>query len=80
MNADRGAYVHIVKNLTDITSLDNFDIENNREWFDASGIWLGGSLSRNGLFTIENTPPMLTESEGIIIRNKTAEKKFRYFV
>ena len=79
MNADRGAYVHIVKNLEDITSLENFDTENNREWFDASGIWLGGSLSQNGLFTIENSLPMLTESEAVLIRNKNAEKKFRYF-
>lgn len=79
MNADRGAYVHIVKNLEDITSLENFDTENNREWFDASGIWLGGSLSKNGLFTIENSLPMLTESEAVVIRNKNVEKKFRYF-
>ena len=81
MNADRGAYIHIVKNLSeeDKMSLDGFDKENNRAWLDASAIWLGSSLSKSGMFDLQNTPPMLTESEAVIIRNKYAEKKFTYF-
>lgn len=79
MNADRGAYIHIVKNLDDFSSLDDFDKENNRTWFDDSGIWLGGGMSRNGFFELDNSPPLLTESEGVIVRNRAAGKKFRYF-
>ena len=79
MNGARGAYIHIVKNIEDYTSLSNFDVENNREWFDASGIWLGGSLSSNGLFDIINAAPMLTERDGALIRNRKTEKKFAYF-
>lgn len=79
MNADRGAYIHIVKNLDDYSSLENFDKENNRAWFDDSGIWLGGSPGSSGLFDIENAVPILSESEAVIIRNKVSEKKFRYF-
>ena len=79
MNGSRGAYIHIVKNIEDYTSLDNFDIENNREWFDASGMWLGSGLSSNGLFNVINAAPVLTEHDGIIIRNRKAEKKFSYF-
>ena len=81
MNADRGAYIHIVKNLSeeDKVSLDGFDKENNRAWLDASGIWLGGSLPKNGMFDIQNNVPMMTESEAVVIRNKLVEKKFNYF-
>ena len=79
MNAARGAYIHIVKNIDDYTSLANFDTENNREWFDASGIWLGGGLRLNGLFDITNEVPLLTESDGVIIRNRKAEKVFAFF-
>ena len=80
MNADRGAYIHIVKNLDDYSSLDDFDKENNRAWFDDSGIWLGGGLGSGGLFDIKNMLPVLTESEAVIIRNREADKKFRYFI
>lgn len=79
MNAARGAYIHIVKNIEDYTSLANFDIENNREWFDASGIWLGSGLSTNGLFDIRNEVPVLADREGVIIRNRYTEKKFTFF-
>ena len=79
MNASRGAYIHIVKNIDDFTSLDNFDTENNRAWFDASGIWLGSGLSSNGLFDVINGTPVLTEHDGVIIRNRKAEKKFTFF-
>lgn len=80
MNADRGAYIHIVKNLDDYSSLDDFDKENNRAWFDDSGIWLGGGLGSGGLFDIKNMLPVLTESEAVVIRNREADKKFRYFI
>ena len=81
MNADRGAYIHIVKNLSeeDKTSLDGFDKENNREWLDASAIWLGGSLPKSGMFNIRNNVPMMAENEAIVIRNRLTEQKFNYF-
>ena len=79
MNAERGAYFHIVKNIDDYTSLANFDIENNREWFDASGIWLGSGLASNRLFDISNAAPVLTDRDGVIIRNRKTEKRFTIF-
>lgn len=79
MHAERGAYFHIVQNLDDITSLDSFDIENNRAWFDASGIWLGGGLVGNGLFQLTETPPALTERDGVIIQEKQVRKQFVCF-
>ena len=77
-----GAIVYqLTRNLSeeDKVSLDGFDKENNRAWLDASGIWLGGSLPKNGMFDIQNNVPMMTESEAVIIRNKLVEKKFNYF-
>jgi hypothetical protein len=79
MKAERGAYIHIVKNLSDISSLDDFDKENNREWFDASGIWLDGGVTGSGLFDITNGRPVLSDGEAILIRKRMSEKKFRYF-
>ena len=79
MNASRGAYIHIVKNIDDYTSLANFDTENNREWFDDSGIWLGSGLSSNSLFDINSSVPVLTEGDGVIIRNRKTEQVFKFF-
>ena len=79
MNAARGAYIHIVKNIEDYTSLANFDVENNRKWFDASGIWIGSGLTSNNLFDAGATAPVLTERDGVIIRNRKAEEKFTMF-
>lgn len=79
MNSTRGAYFHIVKNLSDIESFANFDKENNREWFDASGIWIGGGLAKSRFFEVENGETTVLEDEGIVIRNKHSEEKFRYF-
>jgi hypothetical protein len=79
MNGTRGAYLHIVKNIEDYSSLANFDVENNRAWFDASGIWLGSGLSSNGLFDVINAAPVLTEHDGVIIRNRKTEDKFTFF-
>ncbi len=78
-NSARGAYFHIVRNVDDITELSSFDKENNREWFDASGIWLGGGVESGGLFDITNHKPSLSGSEGMIIRNRMFEKSFRRF-
>lgn len=81
MQAERGAYIHIVKNIdeSNIIDFDNIDVENNREWFDASGIWLGDGLANSELFEIENNSPVLSDNEAVIIRNRNAEKKFIYF-
>ena len=78
MNAERGAYIHIVKNLEDTTHIEDFDIENNRAWFDASGIWLGEGLS-NSIFKVQNNAPTLSEKEAVVVRNSIAENKFRFF-
>lgn len=79
MKAERGAYIHIVKNLDDVSNFDDFDKENNREWFDASGIWLDAGVTGSGLFDITNGRPSVIDGEAIVIRNRISEKKFRYF-
>lgn len=80
MNADRGAYIHIVKNLDDYSVLDNFDVENNREWFDNSGIWLGINRGKNEFFDVKNEMPITTDIEAVVIRNREAGEKFKYFI
>ena len=79
MNGTRGAYFHLIKDLDDITDLSQFDVEKHREWFDASGIWLGEGLSDSGFFTLNGTAPVMSERDGAVIRNCNAETVFRRF-
>ncbi|MBE6877103.1 MAG: type VII secretion protein EssC, partial [Ruminococcus sp.] len=81
MNAERGAYFHIVKcidpnNVSDISTLD---VEKNRAWFDASGIWLGEGISRAGFFDIGGKSLPLSASEGVFVQNRKAGRKFTCF-
>ena len=79
MNGVRGAYFHIIKDLADITKLSEFDRENHREWFDASGIWLGKGIKASGFFTLESSLPEESDDSGVLIRNRKAEAVFRLF-
>ncbi|MDE7363822.1 MAG: hypothetical protein K2N27_02870, partial [Ruminococcus sp.] len=77
MHAEKGAYFHIVKDIDkDKIDFESIDIENHRDWFDASGIWIGKGLEKSGLFSIENSIPVMMEDEAVIIQNKKAGKRF----
>lgn len=79
MNGSRGAFFHLIKDLDDISDLSGFDVENHREWFDASGIWLGEGLAEHGFFTLNNDTPKVTARDGVVIRNQNAETVFHRF-
>ena len=79
MNAERGAYVHIVRNIDDVSDIRNLDKENNRAWFDASGIWIGNGLTKSSLFDTTNKKPYLNDAEAVVIRNRIVENNFQYF-
>ncbi len=79
MNGTRGAYFHLIKDLDDITDLSQFDTEKHRDWFDASGIWLGEQLAESDFFALDRPAPVMTERDGVVIRNRIAETVFRRF-
>lgn len=79
MNGTRGAYFHVIKDLDDISDLSAFDSEKHRDWFDASGIWLGRGLAETDFFAIDGSVPAVPEQCGVLIRNRTAEKIFHLF-
>ncbi|MDE7098450.1 MAG: type VII secretion protein EssC [Ruminococcus sp.] len=77
MHAEKGAYFHIVKDIDkDKIDFESIDVENHRDWFDASGIWIGRGLEKSGLFKIENNIPVMMEDEAVIIQNRKAGKRF----
>lgn len=79
MNAERGAFIHIIKNVEDISKIENMDVENNREWFDASGIWIGDGFGHSSFFDTTNTRPHLLKGDGAVIQNRKFIKKFTLF-
>ena len=80
MNAERGAYYHIVKDIsgTDIEHFENFDVENHRDWFDESVIWLADIKNTGGLLELEN-PVSVSRNQGVTIRNNKIENIFNFF-
>ena len=81
MYNERGAYIHIIKNIdeSEISDFENIDKENNREWLDNSGIWLGSGISSSGLFEDAENADTLSEREAVVVRNRKAGNKFTYF-
>lgn len=81
MYDERGAYIHIIKNIdeSEVMDFENMDKENNREWLDASGIWLGNGIKSSGIFEDATGADNLTVNEAVVVRNKKAEKSFVYF-
>ena len=81
MYNERGAYIHIIKNIdeSEISDFENIDKENNREWLDNSGIWLGNGISSSGLFEDAENADTLSEREAVVVRNRKAGNKFTYF-
>ncbi|MCM1506004.1 MAG: type VII secretion protein EssC [Ruminococcus flavefaciens] len=81
MYDSRGAYIHIIRNIdeSEVDNFENIDKENNREWFDASSMWLGDGISSFGLCEDVNAPSALSENEAVVVQNRKAVKKFKYF-